>query len=228
MDIRDKIILIFIVTVISLLIIIAIYYGFERYMLLRTCSDDRAKRLIEKYSGLPLASNNRTVITFASKEDHNILPTVMSLLDQTVHVDQIALNSCIKKQQSDVCLQAVNVFYVSPKIEQFRGIVPTLEREKDTRTNIIWLRDDYIYGKDFIETLVDTRKDPKQPVIAKNSKSETIGILLRPDMLKTSIVDYEKYCDQKNGDKDCNSIDGIKEYLIDDAVVIFSYDSYQL
>ncbi len=204
------------------------YYGFDRCLLLRMCSNKKAKKMIENYAKLSPASSDRTVITFALKDDHNILPTVLSLLDQTVRVDQIALNSCLKKEPSEICLQAINVFRVSPKTEQFRGIVPTLEREKDAKTNIIWLRNDYIYGKDFIETLIDARKKPTQSVMAKNSKGEIIGILLRSDTLKSTIIDYEKSCNQKENEKNCNSIESIEEYLIDKAEIIVSNDSHHV
>lgn len=204
------------------------YYGFDRCLLLRLCSDKKAKKMIENYAKLPPASDDRTVITFASNDDHNILPTVLSLLDQTVRVNQIALNSCLKKQPSDICLQAINVFRVSPKTEQFRGIIPTLEREKDAKTNIIWMRDDYVYGKDFIETLIDAYKKPTQAVVAKNSRGEIIGILLKSDALKTTIINYEKSCNQKENEKNCNSIESIEDYLIDKAEIIVSNDSHRV
>lgn len=225
---KSRILFIVIFTILSLVIIIGMYYGIDRYLLLRMSSNNKAQNLINNYSKLTPSSDDRTVVTFASTDDHNILPTVMSLLDQTVRVNQIALNSCLKKQPSDTCLQAINVFRVSPKLEQFRGIVPTLEREKSAQTNIIWLRDDYIYGKDFIETLIDTLKKPTQAVIAKDSKGNIIGILLKPDALDTSILNYEKYCDQKSKDINCNTIEKIQEYLIEKPIVIMHTDSYKL
>ena len=225
MNRRTKIILIFASILVSLIIIVVMYYGVDRYLSLKMSSNKRAQKLIENYTKLSPSSDSRTVITFASKDDHDILPTVLSLLDQTVRVDQIALNSCLKKAPSDTCLKAINVFRVSPKTEQFQGIVPTLEREKYATTNIIWLRDDYIYGKDFIELLFDERKQPTQSVIAKNSKGKIIGILLQPNSLTTNIIDYEKSCVQT---RDCNSIDKILDYLKKKPLVITSMDSYKV
>lgn len=214
-------------TILSLVIILALYYGLDRYVILKMASKCRATEMINNYSSLRNASDDRTVVTFSSADDHNILPTVLSLLDQTVKVDQIALNSCLKKQPSDICLQVINVFRVSDKTEQFRGIVPTLEREKDSKTNIIWLRDDYIYGKDFIESMFDQKKD-SNVVIAKDRHGKIIGILLKPDSLKTEIIDYEKSCNQQNDKKDCNSIESLIGYIKDDISYIVSTDSFRV
>lgn len=225
---NKKVVIIFTVTLVSLLVIMAMYYGYDRCMILRLCSDNRAQKLIENYSKLPPVSENRTVITFASKDGNNIFPTVMSLLDQTTKVNQIALNSCLKNQPSETCLKAINVFRVSPKMEQFRGIVPTLEREKDARTNIIWLRDDRIYGKDFIETIVDKHKEMNRAVMAKDSRGEFVGVILTPDLLKTEIIDYENHCNQKNNEKNCNDISSIEKYLIDKPVIMEVTETFKV
>ena len=72
------------------------------------------------------------------------------------------------------------------------SIIPLLLKEKECDTIIIGLDNNVVYGKDFLELLLDESEKNQDSVIADNNK---YAILLKPEHYGCEILerDQEKY-----------------------------------
>ena len=146
-----------ILTFLSMIFVILSYFGIIRYLKLHV---DSHSNYIENYKKLNKASeNNKVILSLSSntKKINKIMPMLKSILDQTVKVDQIVLNLPpgdnynIPKEYNNI----LNIFYSGKNYDEATKLIPTLLREDNADTIIILLKDDYIYGKDFIETIIE-------------------------------------------------------------------------
>ncbi len=126
-------------------------------------------KVLSRYPSLPKASQARTVITMTSIPERleYLRPVLNSLLDQTVKVDEIALNLPMVsrkgvKYEIPPWLEKLHTLQGSPikihRIPEDIGpgskILPTLCREK-TSTLVIAVDDDNIYSSKMVEGLVN-------------------------------------------------------------------------
>lgn len=153
---RTIIIVSLVLSVISLIIILLDYFGLLRYGSLYMNSSEK---YIENYSKLDKANiNHRTVVSLTTTPENidKIHPVLNSLLDQTVKVDQITLNIPKDKEYiiPPVYKKMINIFKSGKDYGAGQVYVPTLLREGEKETEIICVSDSYIYGKDFIESIV--------------------------------------------------------------------------
>jgi hypothetical protein len=164
-------------TVISLVLIIAGYYGYTRYIQLRMKSPET---YIKNYKNLPKATEQRTVISFTTTPDRfdKIKPFISSILDQTVRVDQI-LFPCTQKYELPQYLK--DIVTVCPAGKDYGDgtkFIPVLLKEKNADTSIIVLKDNVVYGKDYIEYLTtEGGKYPKSVITDQNR----YGMLIKPE-----------------------------------------------
>ena len=198
-----------IITIIPMIIVILYYFGIIRYFKLHI---DSHKSYIEKYKNLNKASaNNRVILSFTSTPSkvNKIKPMIKSILDQTVKVDQIVLNLPknnnnnynIPNEYNDM----LNIFYCNDYGEATK-IIPTLLREDNSDTIIILLNDDYIYGKDFIETMIE-----------ESNKNDEAIIYDKGILIKTKFFDPDSILDRKEkylkDDWILNNIKHKKKYI---------------
>ena len=118
-----------------------------------------------------------------------------SLLDQTTRVDQFALNiteNCEEPEQyKDIC----NIFKVGRDYGIGTKYVPTLLREDECGTKIILVDENFIYGKDLIETLIkESEKNPDKCVYIGDDFDTANSILIKPEFV--SKINHNK-CDNK-------------------------------
>ncbi len=174
-------------TIFTVVMIIISYYGIDRYVKLQYYN---SSTYIKEYSSLEKADpNGRVVVSLTStpKQVSKIEPTLLSILDQTVKVDQISLNvtnECdIPKHYNDIC----NVFGFCKDYGNGTKYIPTLLREGDKNTKIICLDDSYIYGGDLIETLVnESNRNPDMAIYTKGA------ILFKPSFVSPDVIDRIK------------------------------------
>lgn len=187
MDKITKFVIIIILTLLSLVFIFLSYYGITRYMYLYMAS---VESYAKNYQHLPKAFDNRMVITLSvnSKENAKKLkPVINSLLDQTVKVNMIALNVPYKymKDIPEDIKYAVNIFgYSKEYTKDSAKLIPTLFREKECDTIIIAVDSDKIYGKDFIESTINSLSKTNK-VILSNDKST---IAVKPEFYDCDIL----------------------------------------
>lgn len=131
-------------------------------------------------------------ITTTPKRIRHIYPTIKSLLHQTVRVDEIALNlpNKCKGQKYSVpkyLTDIVTVYKCGRDYGKGTNYMPTLLREGDRNTIIIMLKDNIIYGEDFIETLLfEHLKNTDTCLYTNNS------ILITPRFVHSDILHYSK------------------------------------
>ena len=178
-----------ILTIIPLIVTILYYYGITRYLKLHCENPDKYIKNYKNISPMPDIKNKIVIsLTTTPRRIKYISPMINSILDQTVKVTQIVLNI------PEICK---NEKYIVP--EKYKSImniitsgkdygpatkfIPTILREDDADTIIILLDDDTIYGKDFIENLLEeSKKNINKAIISKKA------ILFRPLNINSDII----------------------------------------
>jgi hypothetical protein len=190
-------------SVISIVVSILIYFGITRYI--KIYSSKNVDKYIEQYSELPLAREKRTVILLSleSQDDlKNIFPTINSMLDQTVRVNQFFLVvPCSNDCDIDIPENLMKVVtIIKPgKIydDKYQDIISILQREKEKETLIIKISKNIIYGKEFVENIIETSESNPDSVIKDESN---LFFCLKPNFIKLDenlkIVEFNE--DTKN------------------------------
>jgi hypothetical protein len=185
------------VLIISVFITLAIYFGWHRYIYLSCKSAESFDRVYDK---LPRVNTDSQVIvsltSIPSRIDH-IKPVINSILDQNVKVDKIVINLPKKYRRFEKELtipdfikncQNIHVDRINKDYGPITKLLPTLAREKDD-TKIIYVDDDMIYGKDFVETMIAYSDEHPNNAICNHAWSVK------------RFLDHNKY-DSKDGRKD--------------------------
>lgn len=199
MEKRKVIIITLISTVFSLVMILFSYFGITRYLSLHVKSSED---FIKEYKGLPKASKGRVVLSFTTTPDKikKMKPMINSILDQTVKVDQIALviPYKYKGKKYDVpeyIKEVANVFPSGKDYGPGTKLIPILLREKECDTTIIALNDNRVYGKDFVEVMIEeSKKTPYTVLVAKGNTA----MLVKPEHYGCDVINRgkEKFQDE--------------------------------
>lgn len=177
---RTKIIIFLVVTVISVLYILSVYFDVIRYI--RVHSKNRLKNS-KKYASLPKASDSRVVLSLGPNEERvgKLYTTLNSLIDQTVKVDQICINVPYSFKVPEEYNEVANIYRTGVDYKEAAKYKPTLYRETDKNSTLIYLRDDVVYGKDFIENILRVaNENPGKAIII-----EPYAVLVKPDYVDT-------------------------------------------
>lgn len=181
-------------SVIYIIYLVLSYNGVFRKNILSMVS---INSLIHNYSKLPVYSDTqRIVLCFSTTPDRisDIQPMIKSILDQTVKVNMIALVIPYKYQNKEYNIppylsNIVNVIRAGKDYGQGTKLIPMLLREKDCNTIIIALNDNVIYGKEFVETMLEECDKNPDTVLTDNSRS---SILLKPGYFGCDVIDRDK------------------------------------
>lgn len=170
-------------TLISLLITILYYYGITRYLTL--CVKD-TNSYLENYKNLDKADKETKVIISISVQPDKIdkiKPMINSILDQTVRVNQIVLNLPNNKEYK-IPKEYENIFTIfrcGKDYGECNKFIPTLLREENKNTIILLLDENYVFGQDYIETMIEEYKKDKCSIVSKG------GILITPEFFDMDI-----------------------------------------
>ena len=152
-----------IITVLSLIYIILAYYGLIRYFKLK---QGQCQTYTESYLQLPrVESKSKVVVSMYMSSEADLANnlTFKSILDQTVHPDQIIIVSKHHITLPDFIAKN-NIVVVQKENESYgktSAFMVPLTSQKDANTKIIIITDGVVYGPDFIETLVEeSEKSP--------------------------------------------------------------------
>lgn len=188
---------IFIIILTIILLTLIYYYSLVRYTILHFYDYNY---YIKQYKNINKCIDNRVVISMTTTPDRikNIKPVILSLLDQTVKVDQIALNIPYKCKEKKYIIpeeysNMVNIFRTNKDYGPGTKFIPTILRESECDTIFILVNDDIIYGKDFVETLLNMfKKNPGRALISNEF------ILLKSEFIDTNIISStKKYIDDE-------------------------------
>ena len=177
---RTIIILTIVSSFLSLAMILLSYFGIVRYITLHTSSSENFSR---NYSKLSKADEKRRIVVSFSldpSEMDKAKPMINSLLDQTVKVDVIFVT--VKQGTNDSVPDYIkDVAVILPAGKDYgdcNNMVPILLREKESDTVIIVLQHDIVYGKDFIEKIVD-ESETRPSAAIQDSKGR--ALLVKPE-----------------------------------------------
>ena len=211
---KETMILYIALSVLSLLITALVYFGLVRYCqlhLFSCCSYGK------EYLSLPRANTNSKVIVSletSAKDLEDIRPCINSILDQTVHPDQIIISVPPENENIKIppYLQEQNIIITHKLPEDYNlytNFVSPLLREKDGSTKIILLSDQFAYGVDFLESLIDASDNHPNDAIyvqgynakaflenddmrSKGEENDVIsvrhGVLIKPTMLDADVL----------------------------------------
>lgn len=194
---KTIIILSLISAVLSLVYVICAYYGINRYIGLHFCSTDSH---VKNYSRLDKSDDKARVVlslTTTPERLNKLKPTIVSLLDQTTKVDEIAVSVPYGKKYviPEYLKDIAQVYRYSVNYGDAGNLVPALLREREGDTKIILVRDNIVYGKDFVESIVTaSNKNPNKAIVVKSLDADK-GVLIKPDFFDISVTNYN--------DKDC-------------------------
>ena len=171
-------------SLLSIIVSILVYFGIIRFIKLYMSKS--TEKYIQKYTDLPFASKKRVVIVLSVQNEtqlKNILPTINSLLDQTVRVNQLFLVlPCNTEYDIPENLKKILTVITPGKIynEQYQDIITILQREKEKEIFIIKASNNIIYGNEFIENIIETAESNPDSVIKDNSNS---FLIIKPDLV---------------------------------------------
>ena len=175
---KTIIIISFISAILSLIYVLLNYYGFIRYMGLYMFPVEGYSK---NYKNLDKIGKDRTIISLtATPEQMKKLSTVIkSLLDQTVRVDLISVTVPYgdKYKLPKELEGTVSLFRCGKNRSLLNCLSPVVSRENESTTKIITVGTDTIYGKDFIETLLEeSEKNPDAIIYSSGDAKDNIDI----------------------------------------------------
>jgi hypothetical protein len=181
------------------------YLGIIRYYnILYT----KSNKYIENYINVPHIENTKIIIISKLKTYSNIdiKPFINSLFDQTIHVDNIIIyNNDNRLDHLDNNIISVMKYNDNSKYSHIDNI---MNFEKEKYTIIIDLQENIIYGKDFIENIVDKFNSDKKVLIDKDKRF----ILFTPELINI---------DNMNKNKDIKQY--VTEYITTDYFKNYKY-----
>lgn len=197
MDKRKIVILTLISVVLSVVMILVSYFGIIRYFTLHI---KPTEGFIHNYKNLDRADTGRVVISFTTTPDRisKIKPMLNSIIDQTVKVDQIALNIPYESNGNSYDIpkgyeQFLSIYRSEKDYGECGKYIPTLLREGECGTKIIYLDDNQVYGKDLIEVLVEeSNKNPDKAIYTKENMNSTGGVLVKPEFFNCNVLARDK------------------------------------
>lgn len=198
-----------------LILVIFLLYNFQiiRYIYLH---NKNPEKFIEKYNNLNKADkNNKTCISFTSSPEKmkNIKPMINSILDQTSKIDSIILNIDGSDKNYKFPSFIDKVCYIAKcgknyGNEDSQCIIPSILREDNSETNIFVLKDNYVYGKDFIQLLTEEINEKGKPIETKGA------FIFKPKHFKEGIFKIQ-------------NIDNIKDLLIVKPIKYSYFENYK-
>jgi len=205
-------------TLVSLLYTILYYYGITRYLYLHTKGTNS---YLQNYKKLDRAYNDKNVIISLSVQPdkiNKIRPMINSILDQTVRVNQIVLNIPNNKNYNvpSEYKDIFTIFKCGRDYGECNKFIPTLLREENKDTIIILLDEKYVFGKDYIEIMIEEYKKNNCSIESQG------GILIIPEFFDMSIYNRKNKVLNNYWIKSCLKVQ--KKYIfIPETYKIFNY-----
>lgn len=193
MEKKTIIIISIISAIFSLVYMLLNYFGLLRYLALYIYPVESYSK---NYKNLDKIGSNKTVISLTVSKDqlNNLTHCLKSLLDQTVKVDLISViipYGTNYKTPNEI-KNSISVFNCGKDNGTLNCLLTAVTREAESTTKIITLEGNKIYGKDFIETLLEeSNKNPNSIIYSNNSNIIDLkkGVVFKTDFFKTDFLD---------------------------------------
>ena len=215
---KNLIILCLLSAVFSIIYIVLNYYGLIRYTNMYFYS---IEHYLNNYTTLDQVNKkHKVIISIIVKEEQlkNIKYVIKSLLDQTVKVNLISIvlpdnNNYILPDELNKTVAIYKYSHTKKSLGNLNSILSTIIREGDATTKIVTLQAGTIYGKDFIETILEeSEKYPESVIYVNSEKNNYIelekGVVFNAGLFDTDFIDnpnnintthfVNNYFDKKN------------------------------
>ena len=176
MNKKTLIIFTIIASIVSLGIILIGYFGVTRYMWCMIYPNTES--FVDKFDKTPSAQINEllSVCIYAKRENiDNVFGTLHSLLDQTIRPTNFYLVSDNTKNLEIPASLREFCFLIPSRVnygDPGNIIIPMLMKIKECNTILVAVNDNLIYGKDFLEHVINITKEDKDSVFV-DSKNYT-------------------------------------------------------
>lgn len=209
----------FVVILFILLIVIFYNFNFYRYFKVYFNGEKTKNEYIKNFSKKKrIKTKSKIIVSITCKPSdmNNLMPMLISIMDQNTRVDGIALNIPYKTSDGETydsipdCLKDIVSIYRCHDYGKQNNIIPTLLRESEYGTIIISLDEKVIYGKTFIKKLLKESLKNNNRAIFFNE-----GMLVKPEFFSSDIL-YE--------DKE---IKNIKKYIKAQSILFEYYENYK-
>lgn len=183
-----------IISVIMLIYMFLSHYGILRYIKLHRMP---LEHYSNNYTKLPKADKQRVVVAFSLEninELNRIKPFLNSILDQTVRVDDIALilpQKYSTKKLADK-YNFLSTYFYTMDYRDSSCLITTVLREPETNTKIILVSTNMVYGKEFVQAMVESSNDNVDCIIYAQKNSKDKGILVKPKFFNEKISELDK------------------------------------
>lgn len=204
--------------VFSLIYVLLNYYGIIRYICLYMFS---IEEYTKNYKNIDKIGKHKNIISLTAtpKQMNELSHVIKSLLDQTVRVDLISVvipygdNYRLPNDLKNL----VSVFRCGQDQGLLNCLIPAVIRESESTTRIITLGADKVYGKDFIETLLEESEKYPDKIIYENNKDDI-------DLNKGVVFSTEFFTeDFLNVPKGMNGNNWVNEYFYNFPKHIIKY-----
>ena len=188
---RTIVILAFISAVFSLVYVLLVYFGVTRFFAVHLFSTESYAK---HYKALDKADEKVRVIislTTTPERVNKLKPTLNSLLDQTAQVDEIAITVRYGCKLPESVKRVAQIYNYGSDYKDNGKLIPVLSREGEKDTKIILVDDDMVYGKDFVETLIDASNANPGKAIGVKKLGSKYGVVVTPEYFSEDVVEYD-------------------------------------
>lgn len=149
-------------TILTIIWLIISYYGYDRYINFLYPTENKLEKYINNYKNIQTSSSDKRVIVvlYISADDlkniDQVYSSLLSLLDQTVRVDDIRLYisnpNNIELNIPSKLKDIVSIYNLPSNADK---LTYPLYKVDDNNSIIIYLEPTIIYGKDFLQTIME-------------------------------------------------------------------------
>lgn len=206
-----------------ILVIIFFTFNFNRYFQFCFNCERNKKKHIKNFSKkrrIKTKSKIIVSITCDPSKINNLMPMLVSILDQEVRIDNIVLNIPYKTKSGetydipDKLKEIVTIYRCHDYGGKQNNIIPTLLRESEYGTIIISLDENVIYGKTFLKKLLKESMRNNNKAFFFND-----GMLVKPEFFSSDILYVEN---------DDDKVIDAKKYIKAQSILFEYYENYKI
>lgn len=167
---------------ITIIYTLMVYYGIGRYLETHFRSFNH---YTDKYRNKTHTPNDsKIIVAFYTSDPGRTKPTINSILDQTVKVDEIRM--VISHELTDKVPDEIknNIYIQSEYVDRgdrnLNALIPVVLSIENTKDILVVIKDDSVYGVDFIEMLMEKHLKNPNNIISVPMES----VLLKPNFIK--------------------------------------------
>jgi hypothetical protein len=172
-------------SILSMIYFILAYYGIIRYVRIHF---DNIEPYLDRYKSVPKIGNNRVVLAFTVDEKNvkKIKPFLISLLDQSVRVDDIVL-FIPKEKEGIVPARVKKLLSVRSYDKSYTNPVESCSvlTEPEAQTKIIMVSPTILYGENFIEEMLKQSEKSTDCIVYAKTGNREYGMLIKPEFFNS-------------------------------------------